>query len=1008
MVKNKNVLSYYVLILFSLTIFTSYTHAQDVHIDIENPDITFNKYNKNNNDIFEGNYLDWDYFFRLNPDNSFYGYLQNEENWANLRKYEKNNIAYLTGRILYEGRSGSITTTDNPDTQEQRLAAKWDDIIIRGLNSHGKDTLFYQNPNSNESAGLTINPDDTFSGNFNIDNNYVGNLRRYYAGNIDYLTGRILHGGHLGTVSASDNSATQEKRLTLKWDEAVIRGLESLSKDSLSYQNTAHNESASLTAESNNTFYGRFNINDLYSGYFRQYCADSVERLNSRLSYEQHTGSISGFHDPILRKDRFVAKWDEASIVGLKNDNKKYINYINNRHNEYAWITQSASGKTEGSFFKNSATWGQFTFDKNNSSGNIGTLGFVDLENNVNLQALLTKKENTWSAAILENDFTLITQYNNLSRLLDVSYNSETLLQAILGSTGELHGKTAGGNMAADIAWTRGSGTLRTGIIKLNGLVADFSGSDAKFNNTTNIAGLYHDSYIIEVEGYPTGQIEDNLKETFSNYKAGHISKDIRNQFIKGSLKEIRINTRELGDHLTLGDPKWDDVIHSLAIDLKEVKLSSENCIDIIDADKPQDKLWELFNALNENDSGAIKNKYNASNLFNGYMRILSRDLGNSIGGHAALNNSGSFFNSYSGYKEEYQNAVIGQDYGRLALDLPLFLESYSSTHLLITAPANRLWWKFDSGQLYSYGNTFSLEGLFYVYSFDEKIGFAVNNNGCGAGPGVNFFKDEFLLNNNLLYEQRLDDTYFLPGARFAFKTKNDESGWYINNFFYPYLPIEIEPDSYNIKLAANQDSGPADKVKQVKFAYETEAGIEKQFCGRYLGLQLKKDVNDILEITPSFEAFPHLKLGNSLYLNESPDSTNHAKWVINSDLFKMDSQIFLENDKNRGLMRYGASLAGPLKENNFDVWLARLNWQNADAWQVCEDEIGLSFYKESCWKLLSRVRINQQTDAYSWLSQGQAPLFNLEDTYMSISAQTQQNSSYEELDTMLSVTTLW
>jgi len=580
---------------------------------------------------------------------------------------------------------------------------------------------------------------------------------------------------------------------------------------------------------------------------------------------------------------------------------------------------------------------------------------------------------------------TLPAEYDELEKLLRADYNGNIFELNLEEDGGQWHSISEDGAIETNVAWAKGEDTLRDGRFRFNDVLLDVTGARVDFNKYTNVGGLYNDVYIIEVETYPEDEIADTLEEVFSNYETRRIGKDVRNQTIHASLKEVRINPRELEKYLTTGNPEWDDVIHSLAIDLKEINLSSYDCIDIIDADTPQGRLWEFFDAL----------RYEGVDSYmQAAERQLVQELGDSIegsGGEEGMEGPGVYFTPEASYQGEYQDGVIGQEYGKLALDMPLFLDSYSQTHLWASTSAHRIYGKYHRDLFSISGNFISFDGLAYLYYLDEDIDIGINKS----------------LSNNALYTEELEDNgVFIPGGKFGVTIDNPTYGWRLSQYFYPYIPVELDRNDYKIKLVGSGKSS-LDRMMELRFASKIEAEIKRQIWDRKLDLYLSRDVNNGFEVSPSIEVMPWLRLGSQLHMNDS-FSFNHIKGFTNFDILGLNAELFLENDLGRSLMRYGTDLRYNIGEKSFNLWLANLNWQNQGIWQVCEQEIGLGFNLDDSLELSSRLALNNQTGGYDIEGLCRYRLDEYGTKYMSLSAKDEQTDTQHSIDTFLTFTSSW
>ncbi|MBI2094985.1 MAG: hypothetical protein HYT89_02325 [Candidatus Omnitrophica bacterium] len=163
---------------------------------------------------------------------------------------------------------------------------------------------------------------------------------------------------------------------------------------------------------------------------------------------------------------------------------------------------------------------------------------------------------------------------------------------------------------------------LRAASYHVQNMRVDFSGTHLDLDLGKNILGLYGDRYILEADLFAPAEMEARLKAGFQDWDDLSFGKEGREKLIRSTLKDVRVNMRELRKHVYLGDPQWDDVMALVAFDVGEFSMSSDQIVDIVNADKPGRQLYTFLQAVSRGSADRTVNNAEKNAIFG---------LGNSI-----------------------------------------------------------------------------------------------------------------------------------------------------------------------------------------------------------------------------------------------------------------------------------------------------------------------------------------------------------------------------------------
>lgn len=229
---------------------------------------------------------------------------------------------------------------------------------------------------------------------------------------------------------------------------------------------------------------------------------------------------------------------------------------------------------------------------------------------------------------------------------------------------------------------------------KSGDVAVNFDNTYLNYSKDECIAGFYKEGiYLIKVYTYPMDSMEQAAEDYLGSLEDFEFDKDDLSVLINSTVKEIRVNPRELAKgYINFGEPRWNTLLMSLAYDVGEFSVYGNDIVNIITADSPREQLYSFLNSFT---TGGITRKAE------GKEKALLYALGSSI-----LKNAAKCPYSLSGVSSFASQALVnfdgilpvdmgqngfafGYDYGIVDINVPVF-DKYSRTSVGITGIADK------------------------------------------------------------------------------------------------------------------------------------------------------------------------------------------------------------------------------------------------------------------------------------------------------------------------------
>ena len=521
--------------------------------------------------------------------------------------------------------------------------------------------------------------------------------------------------------------------------------------------------------------------------------------------------------------------------------------------------------------------------------------------------------------------------------------------------------------------------------------------TNLRFDQLANVLSLNTDqSYIMKVHTAPLDDIKQIVQEDVDQIKNGEFDFTIaaRDDAIRSVLEEIDFNPRELAKgRLKFSDPKWNNLLLSLAWDVGEFSLTDEDLIRIINADDSQQLYLFLEGMLDRNLEDALQQK----------ERVLLYDMGMSILEPSTASNSFSgvdhlwapsqvqFNESSSRRILGAENLFLGYDSGIIDVNVPV-LDKYSRTALNMTSPADRYYAYFKDRLFDSSSFDVQIKGLAYAYRFYDDMLLSVRD-GYQSPFSVNQFNPSLLSydvrkKNTLGQDLNLtaaekdfvpfrkteigyegsfkeeDNSVVIPGIILGGSVKSPGEFWYTDVDLMPYVPLGLVNHEFEVEFQGIDGlKGPLDFYKPINYATDVRSGIHLDPFGQDVQLEIGKDINELIALRPSVTLLKNFKLGLEMEGKEFGDF-QFLKYFSESKFLGFQSRFFWEQNLDNLTDIIGTSIERQVGAHRFDISTGLSSWDNAGIRETVEKYVSVGANLNKKVRLTSAIFLNDITQS--------------------------------------------
>lgn len=479
-------------------------------------------------------------------------------------------------------------------------------------------------------------------------------------------------------------------------------------------------------------------------------------------------------------------------------------------------------------------------------------------------------------------------------------------------------------------------------------------------NGVEKIAGFYtqDDTLIAEVVGDDYDYSFENLQDVYDDIRKDGLSNDERDSLIRDTVKEVRINPREISknERLVFADRRFNSLLGFLAVDVPIVVLSDEEVVKIANAESSEEQIYVFLENSAQNDlqtevlnrERSLWYELGSSILEEGKTQTDALSMVQNYDA-ARVNFSSSVGVSHA---QAFNGALGGTSYGiqkgYLDIDLPIF-GRYSRTALNFSSVAERYYLS-SQDDIYDAGSFgLSYDALMYAYRVPEDYSLSVVDNKRDIYTVNSYNKS--LLSYEINHDPEDQLGVVIPGALFGFNARDNEGDWFASVRVLPYVPLELEPESLDIKFSQAQSGEGSSFYDQIEYATDIRSGFKSRFFNRDVSMELGKDVNDELFLAPSFQMTKHLGL-NYEVSGLAADQIHFERYGFDVEALGYNSEMFYEENYLNQTHTFGSILRRKIKDNTYSLSGTISYWENAGVDEIYEQAFafGLSLKDHTQW----------------------------------------------------------